>query len=90
MCPVSPTPAFLHDNSPISARKIDIDGNAMAYESQATWNSFAAVGGLLATARPIGRSSGGLPIGAQVIGPYLEDHTSLPDREFVVNGVGTV
>lgn len=77
VCPVCPTAAFPHDHSPMATRRIDIDGTSMPYELQAIWNSVAAVGGLPATALPIGRSSQGLPIGAQVIGPHLEDLTTL-------------
>ena len=42
---------------------------------------------LPATAAPIGFTRGGLPIGVQVIGPYLEDRTTIAfagllEREF--------
>jgi amidase len=87
LCPVLPTPAFAHDHADIDARVIDIDGRRVAYKAQPIWSSVAAVGGLPATAMPIGRSAGGLPIGVQAIGPYLEDATSirfaeLAEREF--------
>ncbi len=47
----------------------------------------ASLANLPATAIPIGRTRGGLPIGAQVIGAYLEDLTTLGfaglvEREF--------
>ena len=47
----------------------------------------ATLANLPATAFPIGQTRAGLPIGAQVIGPYLEDLTSigfagLVEREF--------
>ena len=43
--------------------------------------------GLPATVAPIGRSDNGLPIGVQIIDPYLEDRTTiafaaLMEREF--------
>jgi amidase len=87
LCPVLPTPAFLHDHTDIDARVIDVDGRQVPYKAQPIWSSVAAVGGLPATAMPIGRSAAGLPIGIQAIGPYLEDATSirfaeLAEREF--------
>ena len=32
---------------------------------------------LPATAVPVGRTAGGLPVGVQIVGPYLEDRTTL-------------
>ena len=32
---------------------------------------------LPATVAPIGQTPGGLPVGAQIIGPYLEDRTTI-------------
>ena len=47
----------------------------------------ATAPGLPATAAPIDRSDTGLPIGVQIVGPYLEDRTTiafakLMEREF--------
>lgn len=87
LCPVLPTPAILHDHGPMEARRVDVDGEAVPYQAQAMWSSVAAVGGLPATAMPIGLSPAGLPIGVQIVGPYLEDRTTvhfaeLAEREF--------
>ena len=87
LCPVLPTTAIAHDHAPMEQRHIDIDGQVIPYQTQAMWSSVAAVGGLPATAMPIGLSSNGLPIGMQIIGPYLEDRTTiqfaeLAEREF--------
>ena len=30
-----------------------------------------------ATVAPVGRTGGGLPVGVQIVGPYLEDATSI-------------
>jgi amidase len=87
VCPVMPTPAFLHDHSDINTRRIAIDGKEIAYADQALWSGLATLTGLPATAMPIGRSEEGLPIGMQIVGPYLEDRTTiafaaLAEREF--------
>ncbi len=88
LCPVLPTPAFVHDHSDIDARVIDIDGHKIPYKAQPIWSSVAAVGGLPATAMPISLSPQGLPIGVQAIGPYLEDHTTIRFAELAAREFG--
>ena len=41
------------------------------------WAGLASLSYLPATVAPIGLTSGGLPIGVQIIGPYLEDRTPI-------------
>ena len=82
-----PTPAFEHDHSDINTRRLAIDGKQTAYSDQALWSGVATLTGLPATAMPIGCSQEGLPIGMQIVGPYLEDRTTiafaaLAEREF--------
>jgi amidase len=87
VCPVLPTTAFPHDDTEMSQRTIDVDGQRIPYGLQAVWSGPSSLSGLPATAMPIGLGSDGLPIGVQVIGPYLEDRTplefaQLAEREF--------
>jgi amidase len=77
LCPVMPTPAFAHDHSEMTARRISIDGAQVPYGDQTMWSSIATLAGLPSTAMPVGLSAEGLPIGMQIIGPYLEDHTTI-------------
>jgi amidase len=78
LCPPMPTLAYPHDHSqPDFQRKIDIDGNGYSYFDQLVWPELATTSGLPATAAPIDRSESGLPIGVQIVGPYLEDRTTL-------------
>jgi amidase len=88
ICRVMPTPAFAHDHSePRRTRRIEIDGESYPYDDQVVWAGIANLTGLPATAIPVGRSETGLPVGAQIIGPYLEDRTTIAlagliEREF--------
>ncbi|PYM50552.1 MAG: hypothetical protein DME14_05235 [Candidatus Rokuibacteriota bacterium] len=41
------------------------------------WISFATLTGLPATTAPIGLTRDGLPVGVQIVGPYLEDATPI-------------
>ena len=89
LCPAMPTLAFPHDHSsPIERRRIDVDGKSYAYlDAQIIWAELASTPGLPATVAPIDRSESGLPIGVQIIGPYLEDRTTIAfagllEREF--------
>jgi amidase len=88
LCPVMPTPAFAHDHSDISARRISIDGTEVPYGDQSMWNGIATLPGLPATVMPIALSDEGLPIGMQIIGPYLEDRTTIAFAELVEREFG--
>lgn len=87
--PPASVPAFPHDHSlPIEARHLEIDGRNYPYlDACYVWADPAGTCGLPATAAPIDHSPTGLPIGVQIIGPYLEDRTTiafaaLMEREF--------
>jgi amidase len=88
ICPVMPTPAFPHDHSgDPDSRHLSVDGTEIPYADQLVWAGIATAPGLPATAMPIGLSPEGLPIGVQIIGPWLEDRTPLAlaaliEREF--------
>lgn len=77
LCPALPTTAFAHDHGDMDGRRIDIDGKSVPYKAQAVWSTVASLAGLPATAMPVGLGAGGLPVGAQVIGPFLEDRTTI-------------
>jgi len=88
IAPVFGTVAFPHtDEEDWSKRTLTIDGRPAPYGDQLGWPSVPLLPNLPATAAPIGFTRGGLPISAQIIGPYLEDRTTIAfagllEREF--------
>jgi len=48
----------------------------------------AGVAQLPATAAPVGISREGLPVGAQIVGPYLNDRTTIQMAGFIEDEMG--
>jgi amidase len=89
ICPVMPTPAYPHDHSPEQeTRHVDIDGKEYPYPDQLAWPGIATLPGLPATAIPLGLSPEGLPVGVQIVGPWLEDRTPLKLAELIEREFG--
>jgi amidase len=88
LCPVMPIPAFPHDYSPdLNTRSLMVDAQRIPYGAVGMWCSLATLTGQPSTVMPIGQSREGLPIGMQIIGPFLEDLTTIGfaqclEREF--------
>ncbi|TEA08599.1 amidase [Mycobacteroides salmoniphilum] len=89
VCPITPTPAFPHDHElNLQERHITIDGIEHPFVNQLVWAGLATMPGLPATAIPAGRSSAGLPVGVQLIGPMFEDRTPLRMAELLEQKIG--
>jgi amidase len=89
ICPIMPTPAYPHDHSPDQGtRTIIINNEPHPYSDQLTWPGVATLPGLPATSIPVGFSTNGLPIGLQIIGPWLEDRTPLKLAELIEQKFG--
>jgi amidase len=88
------TPAYPHwdkpwpDTEASIRRTLDVNGQPVLEELGLFYPSVATVAGQPATAMPVGLTRGGLPIGVQVIGPYLEDRTPLRFAELVAGELG--
>jgi amidase len=72
----------------MNARTIDVDGTPYPYLDQIAYASLATTTGLPATTAPIGLSPTGLPIGVQIIGPFLEDRTTIRFAELIERAYG--
>jgi amidase len=88
LCPVNFTPAFPHDSRPFEERTITTPEGERPYNDQAFWVSHASLPGLPAVAAPIGRTPGGLPVGAQIMGPLYEDDTAITFAELFTDVIG--
>jgi amidase len=66
----------------------DVNGRAVPYLHGLAYPSVSTVAGQPATAFPLGVSRGGLPVGLQAIGPYLEDLTPIRFAALVAREVG--
>lgn len=77
VAPAIGTLPFPDIDAPWAERVISINGRDEPYGSLTAWPGLAILGHLPATAAPIGLSAAGLPIGVQIIGPYLEDRTTI-------------
>jgi amidase len=89
ICPIMPTPPYKHDHSPEQEdRRINIDGKDYPYMDQLAWPGIATLPGLPSTAIPLGFNAQGLPLGVQVVGPWLEDRTPLKIAELIEREFG--
>jgi amidase len=86
--PVTFTTAFRHDARPFAERTIDTRGGPRRYDDLSFWVAQASLPGLPAVAAPVGQTTDGLPVGAQLIGPLHEDDTALTFAELLSEVTG--
>jgi amidase len=81
LMPAFPTVAFPHDLRPSEQRTLTVDGQQLPYAATAlAWAGLATVMHLPATVLPVATvvvDGTTLPVGLQVVGPYLGDRTTL-------------
>jgi amidase len=78
LMPVAVVPAIPHDHSePVASRQIRAGDGVRPYLDLFGWVGLATVAYLPATVVPVGRTPSSLPVGIQIVGPYLEDRTTL-------------
>jgi amidase len=95
LCPIMPTVAFPHDHSGEGpghiaqySRTIAVDGKPTPYLNGLQWPGLVTVAHLPATTIPTGRRIDGMPMGLQVVGPYLEDRTPLRFAQLAEQALG--
>jgi amidase len=78
LLPVMPCAAITHDHSePMASRSALVGGEQRPYWDLTAWMAPAGACYLPVTVIPVGRMSSGLPVGIQIVGPYLHDRTTL-------------
>ncbi len=77
LCPAAPVTAVHHDHSYLYDRRFPVNGMQRPYMDLSAWSGLAGMAYLPATVAPIGICPGGMPAGIQIIGPYLEDRTTM-------------
>ena len=89
LLPTTFTAAFPHDKTPPDQRLIPLpEGGAQPYWNLLGYIAPATLTGCPATTAPVGLSRSGLPVGLQVIGPYLEDATPIGFARLLAREIG--
>lgn len=78
LCPVMPVPAFLHQQEgDVFTRTISINGQERPYLDLVAWAGVIGVLGLPSAVPPLAVTGDGLPVGIQVVAPYLRDRDAI-------------
>jgi amidase len=88
LAPIMPTTAFAHDHSEFATRTIQVNGTSQPYAQQVFWAGLATVAYLPAVGAPVGLAKSGLPVGIQIIAPYLEDRTAIAFAAALAQQIG--
>lgn len=89
LMPVNFVAAFPHLEQPLMKdRKIPIPDGQRDYLDVLRWISIATHSGCPATAAPVGVTKQGLPVGIQIMGPFLEDATPINIAGLIADVVG--
>jgi amidase len=78
LSPVTPTPAFRHDqDGDLVSRTIDVNGETRPYLDNIAWTGLIGIVGLPSAVSPLRPTASGLPVGVQVVAPYLHDRAAV-------------
>jgi amidase len=84
LCPVVAVPAFPHDTElPLQERRIAVNGQDRPLTDTIQWLGLIGVVGLPAAVVPIGRTASGLPVGVQIVAPFLHDRRATRAAEAI-------
>jgi len=84
LAPVAFVGAFEHQHEgTLYTRTLTVDGQVRPYSDLIVWTSQFGYVYLPSTVVPVGLTKGGVPVGIQVVGPYLGDRTTLEFARYV-------
>jgi amidase len=88
LCPVTPSAAFPHDHGDVDERTIQVNDRPIPYAEQFAWLQAIGVAELPAVVAPVGLTRSALPVGIQIVGPPLEDHTPIDVARHLASLIG--
>ena len=84
LTPIGPVTAFPHQTGGNHlSRRIRVNGQSRPYMDHLCWVALASTAFLPATSAPVGFTEEGLPVGIQILGPYLGDRTTIRFAELL-------
>ncbi len=89
LCPVTLMPAFPHLQAGLwSDRMITINGVERRYLDLESWPAIVGAAYLPSTSTPVGATDAGLPVGVQVVAPFLHDRLSIQVSSLLAEACG--
>ena len=89
LCPVTLTPAFAHHQEGTwASREIVVEGMTAPYYALEAWPALIGSAYLPSTSTPVGRTAAGLPVGVQVVAPFLHDYRAIAVSALISDLVG--
>jgi len=91
LCPVTPVPAFGHVHAAEGsnwAHSVLAEYDDMPYRHLLRWNTMIGSAYLPVTVPPIGRTDDDLPVGIQVVAPFLHDRTAIEFTRQITEVIG--
>ncbi|MEZ5271292.1 MAG: amidase family protein [Ilumatobacteraceae bacterium] len=89
LCPVAVVPAFRHlQEGRWDTRTITVNGRERRYTEIEGWPALVGAAYLPSTSTPVGRTAEGLPVGMQVVAPFLHDRRAIAVADALTRTIG--
>jgi amidase len=88
LCPATCVAAFPHDHTAWFKRTLTVNGSRVPYTNMMGWAGLTNVVYLPSTIAPVGFTAQRLPVGIQIVAPYLEDQTAIHIAQLMADVCG--